>query len=296
MKCKKALFAFMFILMLTGNLNAQETSPETTDVSESVTAEIVDDVGEALDSALDSEDSAMEDESEMDETDVDESDEDEDEDYEGEDESGEDESDEDESDEDESDEDEDHDDESDEYENAPVSIRVNENGEFVGQTQAFVSGNWLPVEANVALVSNGVLLNKIVADADGSFSFQDISPGEYTVYGTASSYCGQRSVTVLPERGCCDNVGVGLTQDSGGTCYSNLTSAPAATVSEATGFSGGFSSAPIAGGGGFATGGGALGGGAGGGFSGLRALAVGGIVTAIAVGSSDDDDDVSPSN
>ena len=294
MKCKKALFAFMFILMLTGNLNAQETSPETTDVSESVTAEIVDDVGEALDSALDSEDSAMEDESEMDETDVDESDEDEDEDYEGEDESGE----------DESDEDEDHDDESDEYENAPVSIRVNENGEFIGQTQAFVSGNWLPVEANVALVSNGVLLSKIVADPDGSFSFQDIAPGSYTVYGTASSYCGQRAVTVLPERGCCncgdesrcDNVGVGLTQDSGGTCYSNLTSAPAATVSEATGFSGGFSSAPIAGGGGFATGGGALGGGAGGGFSPLRILAVGGVATAIAVGSSDGDDDVSPSN
>ena len=289
MKCKKALFAFMFILMLTGNLNAQEASPETTDASESVTAEIVDginDVEEALDSALDSEDSSSDDEAEVEEAEMDEDEVDElnvDEDYE-----------------DESDED----DESDEYENAPVSIRVNENGEFVGQTQAFVSGNWLPVEANVALVSNGVLLSKIVADADGSFSFQDIAPGEYTVYGTASSYCGQRSVTVLPERGCCncgdvsqcDNVGVGLTQDSGGTCYSNLTSAPAATVSEATGFSGGFSSAPIAGGGGFATGGGALGGGAGGGFSPLRILAVGGVATAIAVGSSDGDDDVSPSN
>lgn len=274
MNCSKALFAFMFMLTLTCNLNAQE---ETND-PKSVIGEIVADTDESLDFT---ELPELPEESASDEAVVDDE--------------GETVNDEDELEED----------GADEYENSPISVRVNEHGELVGAAQASVSGNWLPVEANIALVSDGVLLSKIVAGEDGSFAFPNIAPGSYNVYGTASSYCGRRVVTVLSGRGCCncgdvdhcDSVGLGLTQDAQGACYSDLASAPAAT------FSGGFSSAPAAsggfgGGGGLATGGGiATGGGAVGGASGLRLLAVGGIATAIAVGTSDDDDDeASPSN
>ena len=205
-------------------------------------------------------------------------------------------------DEDELDEDELDEDGADDYENSPISVRVNQYGELIGQAQASVSGNWLPVEANIAIVSEGVLLGKIVADTDGSFAFPNIAPGNYNVYGTASSFCGRRAVTVLPERGCCDcgeqsrcdSVGLNLTQDSQGTCYADLGSAPAATFSGGPSPAGGFAGQPIASGAG--GGGVAAGGGVARGISGLRLLAIGGTATAIALGVSDDDDDASPSN
>ena len=188
--------------------------------------------------------------------------------------------------------------ETEEHDNAPISIRIDEDGKLVGQALAFVGGRWVPVEATMALVNDDVLLDKIVAEEDGSFSFPDIVPGSYKVYGTAASFCGQRAVTVLSESGCCDNVDLGLRQDSPGACYSELGSAPAATFSEAPSFSGGFASGgPVGGGGGFATGGGGFvasgGAGVASGFPGLRLLAVGGIATAIAV--SDDDNVATPS-
>ncbi len=300
MKCPKPLFAFMFILMLTCNLSAQEASPEKTDESKSAIADLLSDENQEQESSPEAEESATEESAteELAEDDAAEEDAAED-----------DAADEDAADEDEGSDEEvavddegeavQNEDPTDEYNNSPIVIRVNEAGEMVGQARASVSGNWMPVEANIALVSNGVLLNKIVADEDGSFAFPNISPGSYNVYGTASSYCGQRSVTVISDNGCCDSCSLGLTQDSNNACYSALTSAPAATFSEGIGFGGGFSAgAPIysggfAGGGGFA---GAGAGGAAGGLSGLRLLAVGGIVTAIAVGDGDEDDEVSPSN
>ncbi len=306
MKCQKTLFAFMFILLLTSNLNAQEVSPAKTDEPTSVIADMLPDAEEALESALDVDEAVTEEADEVasEEEKMVEDDEvavvadatDEREDV-AVDEEGE-----------YLDEDLDED-ESEEYDNTPVSIKLNEYGELVGQARASVSGNWLPVEANIAIVRDGILLNKIVAEEDGSFAFPDIAPGSYRVYGTASSFCGQRAVTVVSNTCCCDNncgktdcpgtdcqnslccgsVGLGLTQDSQGACYSGLGSAPAATFSEGVGFGGGFSaSAPISGG--FAGGAGAAGG-----VSGLRLLAVGGIVTAIAVGDGDDDE-ASPSN
>ena len=106
-------------------------------------------------------------------------------------------------------------------------------------------------------------------------------------------------MTVLPECGCCDTVDVGLTQDSLGSCYSEVAAAPAATFSEGAVFAeGGFVSGPVFSTGGFVGGGGgiATGGGVASGVSGLRLLAVGGIATAIAVGVSDDDEEASPTN
>ena len=281
MKCNNYLLVFMFMLMLNCNLNAQEASTEKPSEPKTVLADVLDDAGEELDKVLESSDATSEDEDEVDEDEVDE-----------------DEADEEDVAEDEADEELDEE-ETEEHDNAPISIRIDEDGKLVGQALAFVGGRWVPVEATMALVNDDVLLDKIVAEEDGSFSFPDIVPGSYKVYGTAASFCGQRAVTVLSESGCCDNVDLGLRQDSPGACYSELGSAPAATFSEAPSFSGGFASGgPVGGGGGFATGGGGgfvASGGAGvaSGFPGLRLLAVGGIATAIAV--SDDDNVATPS-
>ena len=281
MKCNNYLLVFMFMLMLNCNLNAQEASTEKPSEPKTVLADVLDDAGEELDKVLGSSDATSEDEDEVDEDEVDE-----------------DEADEEDVAEDEADEELDEE-ETEEHDNAPISIRIDEDGKLVGQALAFVGGRWVPVEATMALVNDDVLLDKIVAEEDGSFSFPDIVPGSYKVYGTAASFCGQRAVTVLSESGCCDNVDLGLRQDSPGACYSELGSAPAATFSEAPSFSGGFASGgPVGGGGGFATGGGGgfvASGGAGvaSGFPGLRLLAVGGIATAIAV--SDDDNVATPS-
>ena len=269
----KALFALLFMLTLACNLKAQDVSPEKTDESKTVLADMLPEADEEPDSALGAGDSAGGDEltpAEEDEADDDEA---------GEDEAGDDE----------------------EEQIGPVTISLNESGELVGQAIADVGGDWVPVEANVALVANGVLLSKIVAEEDGSFAFPNVAPGNYNVCGAASSYCGKQAVSVQCHCGGSvdfqDNVGLRLRQSEQGCCYSKLGSAPAATYAEGSslGFSsgGGFAGGGFAGsgGGGFATGGGAAGG-----ASGLRLLTIGGIATAIAVGSSDDDDEVSPSN
>lgn len=257
MNCKNYLLVFTFMLMLNCNLNAQEASTEKPTEPKTALADVLDDAGEELDKVLEPSDATIE------EVDEDEADEELDE------------------------------DETEEHDNAPISIRVNEDGELVGQAKASVNGKWVPVEATMALVSNDVLLNKIVAKEDGSFSFPDIVPGSYKVYGTAASYCGQRAVTVVSESGCCDNVDLGLRQDSPGSCYSELPSAPAATFSQGPSFSGGFAGGgPAAGGGGgFVASGGQ---GVASGIPGLRLLAVGGIV-AIAIPASDDNNVATPS-
>ena len=286
MKCINYVLVFMFMLMLNCNLNAQEASTEKETPNESKTpvADVLGDASEELDNVLESSDATSEDDADEGEVDEDEGDED------AIDDEGEaaDEADE-KLDEDQLDEEQLDEDETEERANTPISIRVNEDGEFVGQAMALVNGQWLPVEATIALVSDDVLLDKIIAEEDGSFSFPDIVPGSYRVYGTAASFCGQRVVTVVSESGCCDNVDLSLRQDSPGTCYSELGSAPAPTFSQGPSLSGGFASG---GGGGFVAGGGN---GVASGISGLRLLAVGGIVAAIAISDDDDDDVASPS-
>ena len=188
--------------------------------------------------------------------------------------------------------------------NPPITVTVNEQGELVGRTTAVVNGDLVPVEANVTLVSSGVLMSRIVADEDGSFAFPNVTPGEYNIYGCASSFCGQRPCTVVSGHDQFETVGVELDQFSTCGC-GGFASAPAASFSSGVASGGGgiasggggFASG-AGGGGGFASGGGGFAGGAGGGglFArrGFRLLGVGGIATAIALGSSDDDDDASP--
>ena len=180
----------------------------------------------------------------------------------------------------------------------PAVVSVNAQGELVGQAQATINGELVPIEANITLVSGGVLLGKTWTNEDGSFSFSNVTPGDYNIYGCASSYCGERACSVVSTQDSFEVVNVELDQLSACRC-NGFASAPAASFN---GNAGGF------GGGGFGSGTG-FGGGGGGGFGGggaaggvatgggrligsraFRLLAVGGIATAIAVGASDDDD------
>ena len=182
----------------------------------------------------------------------------------------------------------------------PAIVSVNAQGELVGQTNATVNGESVPIEANVTLVSGGVLIGKAVANEDGSFSFPNVAPGDYNVFGCASSYCGQRSCTVVTTGDCCDVVNVQLDQQSVCGCSSGFVTAPAASFNNGAGgfasgtpFSSSTATSSFGGGGGGA--GTAVGGGRLIGTRAFRLLAIGGIATAIAVGASDDDEDVSPS-
>ena len=187
----------------------------------------------------------------------------------------------------------------------PAVVSVNAQGELVGQANATVNGDSVPIEANITLVSGGVLLGKVVADENGSFSFSNVVPGSYEIFGCASSYCGQRACTVVSNGNCCDVVKVQLDQNSVCGCDGGFGSAPAASFDPgAGGLGAGSPAASGTGFGGSSFGGGGFGGGGAGGAAGggrllgtraFRLLAVGGIATAIAVGASDDDDDVSPS-
>lgn len=186
----------------------------------------------------------------------------------------------------------DHEDEDKDEELGPALVSVNEQGELVGRTSAIINGDEVPIEANITLVSGGVLLAKTVANEDGSFSFPNIHPGDYNIYGCAASYCGDRACTVVTDSDRFERVHVQMDQTSVCGCNAGYAEAPATSFSGGGFGSGGFSS-----GGGFGGGGGGGGGAAGSGgvlgSRGFRLLAVGGVATAIALGTSDDDE-VSP--
>ena len=189
---------------------------------------------------------------------------------------------------------EDGDQEDEDEELGPAVVSVNEQGELVGRTSAIINGSEVPIEANITLVSGGVLLAKTVANEDGSFSFPNIHPGDYNIYGCAASYCGDRACTVVTDSDRFEGVHVQMDQTSVCGCNAGYAEAPATSFSGGGFGSGGFSSGGGFGGGGFGGGGGAAGSGGVLGSRGFRLLAVGGVATAIALGASDDDE-VSPS-
>ena len=191
------------------------------------------------------------------------------------------------------DEDGDQEDEDEDEELGPAVVSVNEQGELVGRTSAIINGSEVPIEANITLVSGGVLLAKTVANEDGSFSFPNIHPGDYNIYGCAASYCGDRACTVVTDSDRFEGVHVQMDQTSVCGCNAGYAEAPATSFSGGGFGSGGFSSGGGFGGGGFGGGGGAAGSGGVLGSRGFRLLAVGGVATAIALGTSDDDE-VSP--
>lgn len=161
-------------------------------------------------------------------------------------------------------------------ENPPIFVSLNAEGELIGQAMADVDGKEMPVEANLTIVKDGVVISSVVADEDGSFAFPSVAPGTYNMFGSAATFAGQQQFHVLPSGGgSCDCANIGLSPYSGGS-YSVFSGAPTGSF----------------GGGGFYGGGG----GAFAGGSKLRLLAIGGIAAGIAIAVSDDDGDASPTN
>lgn len=172
-----------------------------------------------------------------------------------------------------------------------TSIALNQEGQLIGN--AFVAGEEkTPLEAKVTLAnSDGVVVDTVVAEEDGSFAFTSVAPGSYNMYGSAASYVGAQAIDVVPySTGGCSSCDLGLNSYSTDT-YETYTQAPVSSC-------GSCSAAPSCGCGGGGGRGLFSGGGGGGGLLGgsrfLRFAAIGGIV-AIAT-SDDDDDDASPDN
>ena len=211
---------------------------------------------------------------------------------------------------------------------APASVTLTADGELVGNAFANVNGADQPVEAKITISKDGVVVDSIYAQEDGSFAFPSVAPGVYNMYGAAANFAGGAAVTVLPSSapatapltlGLSSAATAGYAGLAQATCSS---CAPAPVVSSCgcsappvspcgcgggVGGGGLFNGGLLNGGGltGGGFGGGGIGGGLTGGFGGggigggllsnplVRIGAIGGIV-AIAV--DDDDDDASPDN
>ena len=166
-----------------------------------------------------------------------------------------------------------------------------EDGVLKGKVFVDADGVEKPVNANVTLSSDGVVVDAVEADENGDFSFEGIEPGSYQLLGSSDGYIGGQAYDVQPyagDVGGCSSCNLGL--QSVEVPYSEeVYAAPASACGSSCGSCGG-------GGGG---GGLFSGGGGGGGLLGNRRLlalgAAGGII-AVAVSDDDDDNDASPTN
>ena len=174
------------------------------------------------------------------------------------------------------------------------TVSLDNEGNLLGK--AFVAGEETPLEAKVTIAnSEGVVVDSVVSQEDGSFAFTNVAPGTYNMYGASSNYVAAQTFDVLPHSGGtgCSSCDLGLTSYSE-PVYETYASAPCGSCSAAPspcGCGGGGGGGLIGRGGG-----GLLGGGGGGGLLSSRLVrfgAIGGIV-AIATSDDDDDDDASP--
>ena len=174
-----------------------------------------------------------------------------------------------------------------------TTVSLDNEGNLLGK--AFVAGEETPLEAKVTIAnSEGVVVDSVVSQEDGSFAFTNVAPGTYNMYGASSNYVAAQTFDVLPHSGGtgCSSCDLGLTSYSE-PVYETYASAPCGSCSAAP------SPCGCGGGGGGLIGrggGGLLGGGGGGGLLSSRLVrfgAIGGIV-AIATSDDDDDDDASP--
>lgn len=178
-------------------------------------------------------------------------------------------------------------------------ISLDSDGQFVGK--AFVAGEDTPVEAKITMAKDGVVVDTVKAKEDGSFSFANLEPGTYNMYGTSANYVGAQTIDVLPySGGGCSSCDMGMNTYSTAS-YDTYASAPVSACSSCSpcgGCGGGrLFGGRLLGGGGFGGGGGLFGGGGGGLFGGggggllggsrlLRLGAIGGVI-AIATSSPD---------
>ncbi|MFK7769255.1 MAG: carboxypeptidase-like regulatory domain-containing protein [Mariniblastus sp.] len=154
-----------------------------------------------------------------------------------------------------------------------TSVKIDKDGQLVGKAFTKIEGKETPLEARVTLSNNGVVIDSVKANEDGSFAFTNVEPGVYQMFGSADGYVGGNSFDVQPfSAGGCSTCNLGM-QSNVGAAYDNFSAAPCSSCGGGIG------------GGGF--------GGGGGGLLGNRRLLrlglIGGVV-AIATGG----DDASP--
>lgn len=174
---------------------------------------------------------------------------------------------------------------------ATSTIAMTQDGSLKGKVFTEAAGVRTPLNAKVTLSSEGVVVDSVQADKDGTFSFAGIEPGSFQIIGAADGLVGGQAINVQPFAaeaiggGGCSSCNVALEPISDApctTCGQDLYQSPASSCGCGSGGGGG---------------GGLLGRG-GGLLSNRRLLALGGIGGIIAIATSDDDDDdvVSPDN
>lgn len=161
-----------------------------------------------------------------------------------------------------------------------VKVANTQDGVLRGNVFKEENGEKTPVSAKMTLTSEGVVVDSVEADEEGSFAFEGIEPGSYQLLGSADGYVGGQAYDVQPYAGAaggCSSCSLGL-QSYEAPYTPAVYQAPASACGSACG--------GCAGGGG----GGLLGGG-GGLLNGRRLLALGAAGGIIAIATSDDDDD-----
>ena len=93
-------------------------------------------------------------------------------------------------------------------------IEINEDGSLTGKVYAKVASEETPVDAKITLAKDGVVIEAVQTE-NGSFSFANISPGSYTLIGSAEGLAGAQSFEVGPYAGagCSCNLGLQSTSD-----------------------------------------------------------------------------------
>ena len=164
-----------------------------------------------------------------------------------------------------------------------TTATLDADGNLVGKVFAKDDSEQTPLSGSVTLSREGVVIGTVASDEDGVFSFANVEPGTYTMYGTAPGYVGSQSYDVggYSDAGY-SSAGLGLDTYSPAASYDSYAAAPCSSCSSCSTCGGG--------GGGFGGGGGI--GGGGGGLLGprpfLRLGLIGGAI-GIAVGTSGDD-------
>ena len=82
-----------------------------------------------------------------------------------------------------------------EAEKSVTSVSLDKEGNLLGKT--FIAGEKTPLEAKVTIAnSEGVVVDTVVAQEDGSFAFTSVAPGTYNMYGSAAALSQGSGTTV----------------------------------------------------------------------------------------------------
>ena len=89
------------------------------------------------------------------------------------------------------------------------NIQTTKDGQLVGQVFTSIDGSKTLVDAKVTLSADGVVVEAVQAE-NGSFSFANVSPGSYTLTGSATGLVGGQALQVDPYAGGFSSASLGL--------------------------------------------------------------------------------------